>query len=318
MRSAAKGKRITRSFEEEFVSALREYVLLGGEESLGFAYELGRRGINDGKSLMEVVSIHHKGLLEILGEVEDKEKRAELLRSSVHFLIESLSSYEMARRGFQDAVKTLRRFNETLEEEIKRMAHALHDDAGQLLVAVHLALADLSDGLPTPKQALITKIKQSLDQAERQLRHYSHELRPTVLDDLGLVPGIRFLAGAVSKRTSLSIQVKTRITKRLPSAMEIALFRVVQEALNNIAKHAKATRVSISLFGAGSFTCCEVKDDGAGFDVQATRRDPKQRGLGLIGMEERVNAIGGTLTVISSPGLGTKLLIRLPMAKEDN
>jgi signal transduction histidine kinase len=314
MRTAAKSeKRKAKGFAEEFQSALREYTLRRGEDLLGRAYELGRTGMNDGKTLMEIVSIYHEGLLQILREVEEKEKRAELLRSSSLFLAESLSSYEMARRGFQDAVKALRRFNEILEEEIKRMAHAVHDDAGQLLVAVHLALADLSQGLPAPKQALVSTMKQLLDQTEKQLRHYSHELRPTVLDDLGLVPAIRFLAGAVSKRTSLSILVKSKISKRLPSALEIALYRVVQEALNNIAKYANARKASISLFPAQGAVCCEVKDDGAGFDVQAVRCDSKRHGLGLIGMEERVNAVGGALTVHSSPGRGTKLRIRLPM-----
>lgn len=314
MRTAVKSqKRKAKGFEEEFQSALREYALRRGEELLGRAYELGRRGMNDGKTIMELVSIYHGGLLEILREVEDKGKRAELLRSSSLFLAESLSSYEMARRGFQDAVKALRRFNETLEEEIKRMAHAVHDDAGQLLVAVHLALADLSQGLPASKEALVTTIKQLLDQTEKQLRRYSHELRPAALDDLGLVPAIRFLAGAVSKRTNLPIQVKSKISKRLPSALEIVLYRVVQEALNNIAKHATARKASISLFPAQGAVCCEVKDDGAGFDVQAIRCGSKRRGLGLIGMDERVNAVGGALTVHSSPGLGTELRIRLPM-----
>ena len=313
MRATAKTKRGTSSFEDEFIGALHDYVLRGGEESLGRAYELGRRGISDGKSLMDVVSIHHEGLVELLAKAESKEKQTELLRAGVHFLVESLSSYEMARRGFQDAVKALRRFNETLEEEIKRIAHAVHDDAGQLLVAVHLALADLSDGLPPPKQELIVRIKKLLEETEAQLRRYSHELRPAILDDLGLVPGIRFLAGAVSKRTHLPIKVKASISKRLPGSLEIAAFRVVQEALNNIVKHAQASKVCISLFAQRGFICCEVTDDGAGFDVQAARRDTKQRGLGLIGMEERVNAVGGQLSVDSSPKLGTRILVRLPV-----
>jgi two-component system, NarL family, sensor histidine kinase UhpB len=101
--------------------------------------------------------------------------------------------------------------------------------------------------------------------------------------------------------------------KRLPKAVEIALYRIVQEALTNITKHAQAKRVSIQVFRADHALCCSVQDDGAGFDVRAVRSNPAQRGLGLIGIQERANSIGGTVSIESSPGRGTKILIRLPM-----
>jgi signal transduction histidine kinase len=312
MKSAAKPKRTPSNFEEQYRSALREYVQNNGESALGRAYELGRTAIDEGKSLIEMISLYHRALFELFAGTK-KEERSKLLQASAHFLTESLSPYEMANRGFRDAVNALRQFNETLEEEIKRIAHAVHDDAGQLLVAVHLGLAGLSHELPAPQQEQVAMIKQLVDQAEKQLRSYSHELRPTILDDLGWVPAIRFLAGAVAKRANLPIEIKTKILKRLPSAVEIAIYRIVQEALTNITKHAKASQVSIQVFRADKALCCLIQDDGAGFDVRALRSDPNQRGFGLIGMQERANAIGGTLSVDSSPGRGTKLLLRLPM-----
>src|SRR6267378_293865 len=151
----------------------------------------------------------------------------------------------MAHRGFQDAVKALRQLNETLEEEIKRIAYAVHDEAGQLLVAVHLALAEVALELPEPQQAQLARIKEMLNQVEKHLRRYSHELRPTILDDLGWIPAVRFLADGISKRANLPIHIEAPNPERLPSAIETTLYRIVQEALTNAVKHAKAGNVWI-------------------------------------------------------------------------
>lgn len=314
MKTAAKPETaLAPSFEHQYRSSFREFALRGGEAALGRAYELGRRAIDEGKSLIEIVSLHAEDLSELYAGAKNEEQRAKLVKAGTQFLIETLSPYEMAHRGFQDAVKALRQLNETLEEEIKRVAHAVHDDAGQLLVAVRLALADLGRDLPSQQQGQVKGIEQLLNQVETQLRRYSHELRPTVLDDLGWVPAIRFLAGAVSKRANLPIEIKTKALRRLPRAVEIAIYRIVQEALTNITKHAKASRVFIQVFRAEGKLCCCVEDDGVGFDVQAVHSDHGQGRLGLIGMQERANAIGGTLSIESSPGRGTKLLIRFPL-----
>jgi len=317
MRSAAKSKKNTGwDFEKQYRSALCEYALSGGEVELRRAYDLGRGGVEAGKSLVEIASIHHEALLDLIGETKDARPRAELLRASAAFLAESLSPYEMAHRGFQDGVKALRQLNETLEEEIKRIAYAVHDEAGQLLVAVHLALADLSRELPKAQQDQIGRVEQLLDQVEKQLRRYSHDLRPTILDDLGWLPAIRFLAKGVAKRVSIPIQIESTVQGRLSNAVEIALYRVVQEALTNATKHSKANRVSIRVRRAGGMLCCSIRDDGSGFDVQAVQSDRKRRGLGLVGMQERLNAIGGTLSIDSAPGRGTKVTIRLPIGQE--
>jgi signal transduction histidine kinase len=301
------------SFEQEYRSALRKYALRGGEALLGRAYELGRRATDGGRSLIEVASLHHQALLELLKEARGEGHGAKLLRAGADFLAEALSPYEMAHRGFQDAVKALQQLNETLEEEIKRIAYAVHDEAGQLLVTVHLALADVSRQLPDLEREQLGRIGQLLDQVEIQLRRYSHELRPTVLDDLGWIPAIRFLAEGVSKRANLPIQIKTRVAGRLPGPVEIALYRVVQEALTNVTKHARASRVTIEVRRSGRVLYCSIEDDGAGFDVRALQSNRKRTGLGLIGMRERLNAIGGTLSIDSALRRGTKLKINLPV-----
>src|SRR5712692_4491435 len=299
-------------FEDEYRSSLREYAAGGGEPALGRAYELGRRALTEQKSLVEMASLHHQAVLALVRDAESGKRREELLRSGGEFLAECLSPYEMAHRGFQDAVKALRQLNETLEEEINRIAYAVHDEAGQLLVAVHLALAEAALELPEPQQAQFARIKELLNQVEKHLRRYSHELRPTILDDLGWIPAIRFLAEGISKRAGLPIHIDATVSERLSPTIETTLYRMVQEALTNAVKHAKASNIWIRAWRENLLLSCSIRDDGGGFDsrlLQAAGR----KGLGLIAMQERVSAIGGTLRIKSRPGRGTELLIRLSL-----
>src|SRR5712664_3494062 len=300
-------------FEDEYRSSLREYAAGGGEPALGRAYELGRRALTEQKSLVEIASLHHQAVRALVSDAESGKRQEELLRSSAEFLAECLSPYEMAHRGFQDAVTALRQLNETLEEEIKRIAYAVHDEAGQLLVAVHLALAEVALELPEPQQAQFARIKEMLNEVERQLRRYSHELRPTILDDLGWIPAIRFLAEGISKRANLPIHIDATDSGRLPNTIETTLYRIVQEALTNAVKHAKASNVWIRAWRENLVQCCSIRDDGGGFDSSQAQAAPCRKGLGLIAMQERVTAIGGTLHIETSLGHGTVLSIRLPL-----
>jgi len=313
MKTATKRRGKTpANFEEEYRSAFGEYTRSGGEAALGRAYELGRRAITEKKSFMEIAFMHHQAIHGMLAEAQGA-RHEELLKAAGDFLAEMLSPYEMAHRGVQDAIAALRRLNETLEEEIKRIAYAVHDEAGQLLVAVHLALADVARELPERHKEQMGRVEELLNQVEKQLRRYSHELRPTVLDDLGWIPAIRFLAEGVSKRANLPIHIKVAFAGRLPSTTEVALYRVVQEALTNAVKHAKASNIWVRAWRDEFVLCCSIRDDGAGFDVRALQAAGCRKGLGLIGMQERLSAIGGTVRIESHRGRGTELLIRLPM-----
>ncbi|HUC53381.1 MAG TPA: ATP-binding protein [Candidatus Cybelea sp.] len=314
MKSATrrKGKPL-ETFEEQYRSRLLEYAAGGGEQALGQAYELGRRALTEKKSLVEMAALHHQAVIDLARSSENEKQREELLRASSQFLGECLSPYEMAHRGFQDAVNALRHLNETLEEEIKRIAYAVHDEAGQLLVAVHLALAEVATELPEPQQAQFTRIKEMLTEVEKHLRRYSHELRPTILDDLGWVPAIRFLADGVSKRSNIPIHIDATFSERLPTAIETTLYRIVQEALTNAVKHSQASNLWIRAWKENLVLCCSIRDDGVGFDIALCQRASLRKGLGLIAMRERVSAIGGTLQMESRPGHGTELSLRLPL-----
>ena len=211
------------------------------------------------------------------------------------------------------AAEALRHLNEGLEEEVKRIAHALHDEAGQLLASVHIGLAEIARDLPSHTAQRLEDVRGLLDKIEEQLRHLSHELRPTILDDLGLRPALEFLADGVSRRTGLKIAVEGAPGKRLPAPTETALYRIVQEALTNVTKHAQATGVSIRFTRSRRLLRCVVQDNGVGFDVSAVSARRGARGLGLTGIQERLHAIGGTLDIVAAPRNGTELIINVPV-----
>jgi signal transduction histidine kinase len=221
----------------------------------------------------------------------------------------------MAHRGFRDAISALHQLNETLEQEIQRIAHAVHDEAGQLLVAARLAMSGVARDVSPPIRGRLEEVGTILDQVEQQLRGLSHELRPLILDDLGLVPALQFLAGGISRRTELSIRVQSSLHGRYAPNIETALYRIVQEALTNTAKHARAKNVEIHLTNVAQTLHCLVQDDGVGFEAPQSPSGQHRAGLGLVGIRERLAAVGGTLQVDSTVGRGTELLVRIPLEK---
>ncbi len=170
--------------------------------------------------------------------------------------------------------------------------------------------------LPEPLLAQVTQIKELLNQVEKHLRRYSHELRPTILDDLGWIPAIRFLAEGISKRADLPIHIDATVSGRLPRTIETTLYRIVQEALTNAVKHAKAKNLWIRAWREKLALCCAIRDDGRGFDPSQVQATAHREGLGLIAMQERLSAIGGTLRIESRPGHGAELFIRVPLEDE--
>lgn len=215
----------------------------------------------------------------------------------------------------KQAEQALIKLNERLEEEARRIAHALHDEAGQLLSSVHLALEEFAHELPPASRARLAAVKELLDQVEEELRRLSHELRPTVLDDLGLGPALEFLAGRVGKRSGVVISVQDDIDERLPAPVETALYRSVQEALMNVVRHAQATHVQVTMRRVDGAVQCTIQDDGVGFDTRAVQAQRGDRGLGLIGIRERAGALGGTLSIRSAPGKGTTVSIAIPLER---
>ena len=213
---------------------------------------------------------------------------------------------------FRNSHHALHHINDILEEHSKRIAHAVHDEAGQLLAAVFIRLEQASRELSPVCGSCFEEIKRMLELIEVQLREIAHDLRPTILDDLGLVPALREIAQRVSKRHRIEVVCDCARLGRLPATLETTVYRIVQEALNNIVKHANACRVEIRLEIEGRQLQCSVRDNGAGFDIDQVLSRSGSRGLGLLGIRERVESVGGHLTICSQPGNGTLLSITIP------
>ncbi len=299
-----------RNLDRRFRAALCAYVASEDDMLLGQAYELGRSAMAAGLTIPEVVALHGKALNSIVGKPNAHRKIATTLSFAALFLGETLSSFEMTHRGYHEALAALRHLNETLEKEVKRIAHALHDEAGQLLVSVHLAVAELEQDLQPSARERLRRVNELIDRVEDQLRDLSHELRPTVLDDLGWLPALEFLAESISRRARLRIAVRSKVTTRLSIAAETALYRVVQEALANVVRHARAGNVHIDVTASAGTLVCDITDDGVGFDPA---KEGRTTGLGLRGMRERLNAIGGRAEILTAPGKGTRVHLELPM-----
>ena len=213
--------------------------------------------------------------------------------------------------GLVKANATLRLLDGVREQEAKRIAGALHAEAGQLLAAVHLALDEISEDLDLSHREGICRVGQMLDRIEQQFREIAHELHTPVLGDLGLLSALELLARGMSGRSGVAITVAPYAGGRLPPLIETTIYRVAQEALNNVVAHAHATHAQIELRRLGRALLCKVSDDGVGFDVASTSSATGERkGLGLVGMSERLEALGGSLTIRSGAG-GTTIVATL-------
>lgn len=296
---------------------MREHLSHAGEATLARAYDLGREALDQGLGVVDLGELYHRALAAALRSARSPAECDRTVQALESFFVESFAPFEMTHRSFREAHATMRYLNELLEDEAKRIAFALHDESGQLLVAVHLALEALMRDLPPGFEAHAQKMRAALGEMEEQLRRFSRELRPPILDDLGLLPALRFLTDGFSKRSGLAVKLEGAGDERFPPLIEIALYRIVQEALTNVSKHAKASNILIRFErSAKTLLKCSIRDDGVGFDVPGVSGRRARKGLGLPGIRERLKALSATLEIKSRPGDGTELLIQIPVGNE--
>ena len=299
------------SIKASYANALAEYLTDGSEHALGRAYEIGRHALECGMGVLDMAQLHHEAMSGIPPQQDGP--ALEAVRAAQRFLLDTLAVFEMALRSFRESNLVLRHFNETLEEEIKRIAHVLHSHTGQLLAAIHLEFGRM-EGLTTERiNERLGRVRGLLSQVEQQMRRLTHEIRPPMLDDLGLLAALEFLRDGLEQRSTLSIQVEGPRDQRYPSAVEITVYRVVQEALTNVVKHASASEVSVTVSCNNGRLVCSVRDDGVGFDVAAQASGRGARGLGLLAMKQRVAPLGGDCEIISAVGRGTEILLSIPL-----
>ena len=230
-------------------------------------------------------------------------------------------------RSLEEANKIREQLLEKLisaqEEERRRIARELHDEASQSLAALALNLEDIADTLPPEYHDIKNKLDTLQEHAIQTLggiRNLALELRPSALDDLGLSMAIDWYAKDFLAKRGLDVSIEVTGSKtKLPSYTETILFRIIQEALTNIVKHSGASQVKVRLQMSDTKAIVQVKDNGTGFDVEATlRRKSIRRKLGIHGMMERAALLGGTITIQSQPGYGSSLRVEVPVKEDIN
>lgn len=316
------------------------------EEKIAKSSEFLRTRIPRRAAIMDIVSriesLNEQTLAKQRQEVGERQqelpvfiRRSVILTILLGFAIAGMSLYwinrlektsQRSKLEIEKAGYELRRLSQQLvhaqEEERKRISHELHDEVGQLLTGLRIELGNLDEAgvLAERSRWRLAETKLLAEQALRAIRDLAMGLRPAMLDELGLVPALQWQGREHSRRTGIpvSLEVEGGLDE-LPEEYRTCVYRVVQEALTNIAKHASARKILISIMARNDVLSISVRDDGVGFDAMTRGRG----GLGLLGMAERVKKLKGNLEVVSQIGHGSSILAKMPLkevafANEEN
>jgi signal transduction histidine kinase len=205
------------------------------------------------------------------------------------------------------------------EDERKNISRELHDVIAQTLTGINIRLAALAKEAATNTKGLdrnIARTQRLVEKSVDIIHRFARELRPAVLDDLGLIPALHSFLKFFSKRTRIRVQFKAfAAIEQLDTARRTVLFRVAQEAITNVARHAHASRVEVSIQKLPEGICMKIKDDGKSFQADRVLHGKGNKRLGLLGMRERLEMVGGHFDVESAPGIGTTIIARIPNRK---
>jgi len=217
-----------------------------------------------------------------------------------------------APSGFHESEAAVHRLDALIARQSGRIAAVLHDDVSQVLAAIHMTLEDIACDLSPAVQARLRDVRAHLHQIEEQLHDISRQLHPAVVEDFGLADAITFTVRAFTRRTGIPLALSLCLDDPCPPAAADVIFRVVQEALANIAAHACAASASLTVSSRPQSVFCAVCDDGIGFDSSAGRSTRGSERFGLQLIRARVEALGGTFEVESAPRQGTRLRANVP------
>jgi len=298
---------------------LARSIALPLQRTVALAEEI-RRG-NYSHRLEENIGGEIGSLSTAINEMADRieERTAEIINRN-----EKLTSEIVERKIAQDRLKKLsNKIVRLQEEERRRVSRELHDGINQLLVSVKYKIENFEEKFKgSPEEALkdMSKAIIFLEEAISEVRRVSHALRPSVLDDLGLAPAITNLSRIFSDRNQIDIEVNgvdEQTFARLPADVETAMYRIVQEALMNIEKHANATKVVIDVTHTDTNVTIRIEDNGEGFDLQkAMRKTMSTQSMGLRNMRERIELLQGSFFIHSDVGKGTFVEIKAPLTLE--
>ncbi len=360
----------------QYCATLRRYLAQHDEVPLQDAYEFGRRAFARGMGVLDMARVHQQTLASCLSNSPATQSREWILRSAENFLVEMLSPFEAAHRGFREANRRLRQLNKALghrnqqlattnrklaaemsqrkrteralrdgeehyrhlfgeasrmqeklrrlsdqilhaqEEERKRISRELHDEVGQALTAINIHLAMLQSKVSKSPELLRKQIGDTqnlVGQTMERVRRFARELRPDLLDELGLVPALRSCLKAFAERTGINVRFRASADAEcLDDRQKTVVYRVTQESLTNVAKHARASQVTVTLSRLKNAVRVCVKDNGTAFAVARQLSSNGKNGLGLLGMQERARLVNGRFGITSIPGRGTSVSVEIP------
>jgi len=270
-----------------------------------------------------------------LKQVEEAQRRMEVLSIAIRSLKREIVRRQAVEKALKkskkhqaDLLQQSHRMQEQLrhlsrevlraqEEERKRVSRELHDVIGQALTSINLRLSALKkDAALDPKsiEQNIVHTQQMVEQSVNIVHRFARELRPTVLDDLGLIPALHTFMKSFTEETGIRVNFSAFAgVKEVSGDKRTVLYRVVQEAFNNAARHAQASRLDVKIQKLGGGICMTIKDNGKGFPGGRVLRAKKNRRLGLLGMRERLDMVGGHFDITSRPGKGTTVIAQIPL-----
>lgn len=242
----------------------------------------------------------------------------ESLESRVQSRTAEIAAHELTLRRTQEELRALTsRLLTVQDEERRRIAHDLHDDINQRLAMLALSLRALEQpalNLPESVRAILDQSQQDILLLSDDVRLMAYRFHPSILDDLGLDAALQRLLDDFSHRTKIkTVLVNPPFTAQPSKSIATAVYRIVQECLSNITRHANATRVEVELFGGEHDLDLTIRDNGVGFEINASKQE--RLGLGLFNLRERTLAFHGTSRVQSRPGQGTEVHVQLPLCE---
>lgn len=239
------------------------------------------------------------------------------LGQQVGAALENTDLYRRLEARTVELARLSARMIEQHEEERRRLSRELHDETAQVFSAVRIELGVLRDGVPPPQAARLDQVLGLIDKGIRSIRSVTNDLRPSLLDDLGLLPALRSLVTEFGERSGMRVELAAPTSlPPLSEEAELALFRALQEALSNVLRHAQARSVDVGISVQRDGVLLEVRDDGRGPGDGAAPGDPEPTGhMGLAGMRERIGALGGTVRFQGAPGAGALLEVLVPSGR---
>jgi signal transduction histidine kinase len=249
-----------------------------------------------------------RALIEEIGEANARlEHRVEERTRELNDANAQLREREEAR------AQLLRKVISAQEDERKRIARELHDETSQGLAVLTMGLETAQDAIRAGRTPRLDEEKALAVRTLEDVHRLILDLRPSVLDDLGLLSAIRWYADRQLATRGISVRCEFGDVRRLPPEMETALFRVCQETMSNVARHAQATAVLVQVGVEGDEVVIDIEDDGKGFEPETAGQREGRRPWGLMGIRERAEILGGSARIDSAPGQGTRVAVRIPL-----